>query len=195
MTHVEPEIVKTNSKTSRKTSKEKEELEKQIETLSVPGYSIHQEGVFTIVRRVNKTGRSRTFPARLARCVNKLSLSISRPLISIVFRLTYLSIFPSFYWCLCPSCRWLLQSDKWLPFLFRYAKESFLLAPWRMCMLLAYKLVQSQVPLARLWASTRMRYMVEQAIETGHIDKLKLSIFAMLAGFLSTGSRTVQLFL
>lgn len=91
--------------------------------------------------------------------------------------------------------RWLMQSDKWLPLLFKYAKESFLLAPWRMCLLLAYKLVQSQVPLARLWASTRMRNMIEQAIETGRVDKLKLSLFVMLSGFLSTGYRPIQFFL
>lgn len=88
-----------------------------------------------------------------------------------------------------------MQSDKWLPLLVKYAKESFLLAPWRMCILLIYRLAQSQVPLARLWASARMRHMVEQAIETGHVDRLKLSIFVMLAGFLSTGSRSIKLFL
>lgn len=53
-------------KTKAKTPEE-EELERQIEALAVPGFSLHQEGVFTVIRRVQKTGRSRTFPARLAR--------------------------------------------------------------------------------------------------------------------------------
>lgn len=56
----------TNKRKKSKTP-EDEELEKQIEALAVPGYSIHQEGVFTVIKRVNYTGRSRTFPARLAR--------------------------------------------------------------------------------------------------------------------------------
>lgn len=64
-----------------------------------------------------------------------------------------------------------------------------------MCVELIYKLVQSQMPLARLWASARMRHIVEKAIETGRVDKMKLSVFVMLAGFLSTGSRTVNSFL
>lgn len=54
------------AKTKAKTPEE-EELERQIEALAVPGFSLHQEGVFTVVRKVQKTGRSRTFPARLAR--------------------------------------------------------------------------------------------------------------------------------
>lgn len=54
------------SKKKHKTA-EAEELERQIEALAVPGYSIHQEGVFTVIRKVHKTDRSQTFPARLAR--------------------------------------------------------------------------------------------------------------------------------
>lgn len=46
---------------------EEEELDRQIEALAVPGFALHQEGVFTVIRRVQRTGRSRTFPARLAR--------------------------------------------------------------------------------------------------------------------------------
>lgn len=91
--------------------------------------------------------------------------------------------------------RWLLQSDKWLPVLFRYFKDSFLLSPWRMCIHIIYRILQSQAPLARLWASTKIRAMVEEAIETGHVDKLKLALFVALSGMLSTGFRSVKLFL
>lgn len=64
-----------------------------------------------------------------------------------------------------------------------------------MCILIVYRTLKSQVPLARLWASARIRTMVEQAIETGHVDKLRLSLFVALAGFLSTGFRSIQIFL
>lgn len=64
-----------------------------------------------------------------------------------------------------------------------------------MCILVVYRTVKSQLPLARLWATARIRTIVEQAIETGHVDKLRLSLFVALAGFLSTGLRSVQIFL
>jgi hypothetical protein len=41
----------------------------QIENLSLPGYSVEQDGVFTVVRRTGSPGRSGTFPARIARFV------------------------------------------------------------------------------------------------------------------------------
>jgi hypothetical protein len=44
-----------------------QELEKQIESLSVPGFKVQQDGVFTLIKRTTAKGRSRTFPARLAR--------------------------------------------------------------------------------------------------------------------------------
>lgn len=63
---VQEENQKPICKKSKQTLEE-ELLEKQIESLSVPGYSIHEEGVFTIITRAENNGRSRTFPARLAR--------------------------------------------------------------------------------------------------------------------------------
>lgn len=64
-----PETPTTPTTAARRKMKtlEDEELERQIEALAVPGYSIHQEGVFTVITRVEKSGRSRTFPARIAR--------------------------------------------------------------------------------------------------------------------------------
>ena len=46
------------------------ELERQCQALDVPGYSVETDGVFTVIRRTTKTGRSATFPARMARCVH-----------------------------------------------------------------------------------------------------------------------------
>lgn len=43
------------------------ELERQCQALDVPGYRVETEGVFTVIRRTTKTGRSATFPARMAR--------------------------------------------------------------------------------------------------------------------------------
>lgn len=44
-----------------------EQLQKQIEALAVPGYSISQDGVFTVIKRTQTHVRSGTFPARIAR--------------------------------------------------------------------------------------------------------------------------------
>jgi hypothetical protein len=57
------------------------------------------------------------------------------------------------------------------------------------------KLLKSLAPTARLWASTQMLYLVDKAIKTGEVDKLKLFACVGLAGFLSTGLRTVRNFL
>jgi hypothetical protein len=62
-----PETPSSEKSKKEAGSPEEEELERQIEALAVPGFSIHQEGVFTVITRVQRTGRSRTFPARIAR--------------------------------------------------------------------------------------------------------------------------------
>lgn len=43
------------------------ELERQLQTLSVPGYEVSQDGVFTVIKRTAAKGRSDTFPARIYR--------------------------------------------------------------------------------------------------------------------------------
>lgn len=62
-------IAKTcGTDTSEEAQKAKaKEREAQIQALAVPGYKVEQDGVFTIIRRTDFSGRSGTFPARLAR--------------------------------------------------------------------------------------------------------------------------------
>lgn len=117
----------------------------QIEALSLPGYSVEQDGVFTVVRRNGTSGRSGTFPARIARYIS-LSL-LSYPLIS-------------------GFCRWLLSSKLWLPLLVQFTIESVSLAPYRMIILLVNKTISSLAPAARLWATSKLLRIVSLTLLT-----------------------------
>ena len=77
----------------------------------------------------------------------------------------------------------------------RFIRESMVLAPWRMMILLLQKTISSLGPTARLWVTSHMLGMVERAVNTGEVHKLRLFSYALIGATLSSGLQTLNGFL
>lgn len=86
-----------------------------------------------------------------------------------------------------------MQGNRWVPLLWRFTKDSCSLAPWRMSLFVLSKLFTSITPAVKLWATTKMLGLIELAVATGHLDKPKLCLFALISGLLGSGIRKLRL--
>lgn len=64
-----------------------------------------------------------------------------------------------------------------------------------MCLLVLSKLLNSITPAMRLWATTRLLGMVEMAIATGEVDKMRIGALVIASGLMGPGLRQFQLLL